>query len=108
MTAPMTFTEIGAELGVSPQRARQIFERAMQKVRAQARRDGAFGLLSPSVARDLEAEREQALREAEGRAHELAGRIPGSPEDFEACGGLGVRARGERRPRRSLSRPPIR
>ena len=104
----MTFTEIGAELGVSPQRARQIFERAMQKVRAQARRDGAFGLLSPSVARDLEAEREQALREAEGRAHELAGRIPGSPEDFEACGGLGVRARGERRRGRSISPPPIR
>ena len=104
----MAFTEIGAELGVSPQRARQIFERAMQKIRAQARRDGAFGPRGVLGLRALEAEREQALREAEGRAHELAGRIPCSPEDFEACGGLGVRARGERRPRRSLSRPPIR
>ena len=34
MSRPMTFEEIGAALRVSPQRARQIFERAMKKLKA--------------------------------------------------------------------------
>ena len=58
--AAMTFEEIAAEMGISPQRALQIFKRGMAKLRR--RRNTPALVPLKQLAEELQQQRERAMR----------------------------------------------